>query len=146
MHTDRDALRRVVHPRVDPETTPISMVMTRDVRFVAPGASVEAALALMLVNRFRHLLVMEGPRLLGLISIADLTSHLIRHGAGRFEAPARVEAAQDVAALSGGAFDVTVAPPVRAWGFGADPRGGHAARGLGGEPLACIACPRRGAR
>ncbi len=87
--TERDLMRRVVHPGRDPKTTPISMVMTRDVRFVSPGTTVEAAMALMHVNRFRHLLVMDGPRVYGLVSLGDMNHYLIRHGEGRFEAAVR---------------------------------------------------------
>jgi len=87
--TERDLLLRVVHAGLDPKTTPISMVMTRDVRFVSPGTTVEAAMALMHVNRFRHLLVMDGPRVFGLVSMGDMTNYLIRHGEGRFEAAVR---------------------------------------------------------
>lgn len=87
--TERDLLLRVVHPRLDAAATPISLVMTRDVRFVSPGTTVEAAMALMQVNRFRHLLVMDGPRVLGLVSMGDMTNHLIRYGEGRFEAAVR---------------------------------------------------------
>ena len=87
--TERDVLVRVVHAERDPKTTPISMVMTRDVRFVTPGTTVEAALSLMHVNRHRHLLVIDGPRLYGLISIGDLVRLLIEHGEGRFEAAVR---------------------------------------------------------
>lgn len=91
--TERDLLRRVVHARLDPDTTPVSLVMTRDVRFVTPGTTVEAALALMHVNRFRHLLVMDGPRVLGLVSIGDMAGQLLLHGEGRFEAAVRQKAA-----------------------------------------------------
>ncbi len=87
--TERDLLTRVVHAGRDPKTTPISMVMTREVRFVSPGTTVEAALALMHVNRHRHLLVIDGPRVFGLLSMRDLTYHLIRHGEGRLEAEIR---------------------------------------------------------
>jgi CBS domain-containing protein len=87
--TERDLLLRVVHARLDPVTTPISLVMTRDVRFVSPGTTVEAAMALMQVNRFRHLLVMDGPQVLGLVSMGDMTNHLVRYGEGRFEAAVR---------------------------------------------------------
>jgi len=87
--TERDVLVRVVHAERDPKTTPISMVMTRDVRFVTPGTTVEAALSLMHVNRHRHMLVIDGPRLYGLVSIGDLVRHLIEHGEGRFEAAVR---------------------------------------------------------
>jgi len=87
--TERDVVVRVVKQGRDPKTTPISMVMTRDVRFVTPGTTVEAALSLMHVNRHRHLLVIDGARLYGLISIGDLVRLLIEHGEGRFEAAVR---------------------------------------------------------
>lgn len=91
--TERDLLTRVVHAGRDPKTTPISLVMTRDVRFVSPGTTIEAALALMHVNHHRHLLVIDGPRVYGLISIRDLAYELIRRGEGRFEAAVRREGA-----------------------------------------------------
>jgi CBS domain-containing protein len=87
--TERDLLVRVVHAGLDPKATPISLVMTRDVRFVTPGTTIEAALALMHVNRHRHLLVIDGPRVHGLVSIGDMVRQLIEHGEGRFEAAVR---------------------------------------------------------
>lgn len=87
--SERDLLTRVVHAGLDPQTTPISMVMTRDVRFVSPGTTIEAALALMWVQRFRHLLVIDGPRVHGLVSMRDLVHQMVRQGAGRFEAAVR---------------------------------------------------------
>ena len=91
--SERDLLVRVVHAGRDPATTPLSMVMTRDVRFVSPGTSTEAALSLMHVLGFRHLLVIEGPRVFGLVSMRDLVFQMIRRGEGRFEAAVR-DAAQ----------------------------------------------------
>ncbi len=87
--SERDLLVRVVQAGRDPKTTTLSMVMTRDIRFVSPGTTIEAALALMYVNRFRHLLVIDGPHVYGLISMRDLVHHLIRRGEGRFEAAVR---------------------------------------------------------
>jgi CBS domain-containing protein len=91
--TERDVLVRVVHAGRDPRTTPISLVMTRDVRFVTPGTTIEAALALMHLNRHRHLLVIDGPKVYGLVSIGDMVRQLIEHGEGRFEAAVRGSAA-----------------------------------------------------
>jgi CBS domain-containing protein len=90
--SERDLLVRVVNTGRDPKATPVSMVMTRDIRFVSPGTTIEAALALMHVHRIRHLLVIDGPRVHGLISMRDLAYQLIRHGEGRFEAAVRVAA------------------------------------------------------
>jgi len=87
--SERDLLLRVVQGGRDPKTTPLSLVMTRDVRFVSPGTTIEAALALMHVHRFRHLLVIDGPKVYGLISMRDLVYQMIRHGEGRFEAAVR---------------------------------------------------------
>jgi CBS domain-containing protein len=87
--TERDLLKRVVHAGKDPKSTPISLVMTRDVRFVTPGTTVEAALSLIHVNRHRHLLVIDGPHAYGLVSIGDLVRQIIEQGEGRFEAAVR---------------------------------------------------------
>jgi CBS domain-containing protein len=87
--TERDLLVRVVHGGRDPKTTPISLVMTRELRFVTPGTTIEAALALMHVNRHRHLLVIDGPKVYGLVSIGDMVRQLIERGEGRFEAAVR---------------------------------------------------------
>jgi CBS domain-containing protein len=87
--TERDLLVRVVEAGRDPKTTPISLVMTRDVHFVSPGTPIDAALSLMLVQRHRHLLVIDGPRVYGVISMRDLVHRMIRHSQGRFEAAVR---------------------------------------------------------
>jgi len=84
--TERDLLMRVVKGGLDPKTTPISLVMTRNVRFVSPGTTVEAALALMHMNRHRHLLVIDGPTVHGLLSMRDLVYQIIRRGPERFVA------------------------------------------------------------
>lgn len=87
--SERDLLSRVVRPGRDPRTTPLSMVMTRDVRFVSPGTTTEAALSLMHLLAFRHLLVIDGPHVHGIISMRDLVFQMVRQGEGRFEAAVR---------------------------------------------------------
>jgi len=91
--SERDLLVRVVRAGRDPAATPISLVMTRDVRFVSPGTTTEAALSLMHVQGFRHLLVIDGPKVYGLISMRDLVYQMIRCGEGRFEAAVRAASA-----------------------------------------------------
>jgi CBS domain-containing protein len=91
--SERDLLVRVVRAGRDPRTTPISLVMTRDVRFVSPGTTTEAALSLMHLQGFRHLLVIDGPKVYGLISMRDLVYQMIRSGEGRFEAAVRAASA-----------------------------------------------------
>jgi CBS domain-containing protein len=92
--TERDLLMRVVRPGLDTKNTPLSLAMTRDVRFVSPGTTVEAAMALMHLQRHRHLLVIDGPKVYGLVSMRDLVYQLVRNGQGRFEAAVR-DAATD---------------------------------------------------
>lgn len=87
--TERDLMMRVVRPGRDVKATPISLVMTRDVRFVTPGTTVEAAMALMHLRRHRHLLVMDGPVLHGLVSMRDLVYQIVRRGQKNFEAALR---------------------------------------------------------
>jgi len=87
--TERDLLVRVVNAGLNPNVTPVSLVMTREVRFVTPGTTIEAALALIHLNRHRHLLVIDGPKVFGLVSIGDLVRQMIEHGEGRFEAAVR---------------------------------------------------------
>ena len=57
--------------------TPVSEVMTRAVRFVRPAQSAEQCMALMTENRLRHLPVVEGGRVVGLVSIGDLVKSVI---------------------------------------------------------------------
>lgn len=87
--SERDLLTRVVAAGRDPKTTPLSLVMTRDVKFVTPGTATEAALALMHLHRFRHLLVIDGPRVHGLISMRDLVVQIVSRGEGRYERAVR---------------------------------------------------------
>jgi CBS domain-containing protein len=84
--TERDLLLRVVHAGLHVRDTPISMVMTRNVRFVTPGTTVEAAMALMHLNRHRHLLVIDGPTVHGLVSMRDLVYQIVRRGPKGFAA------------------------------------------------------------
>jgi CBS domain-containing protein len=89
LFSERDLLVRVVDQGRDPKSTPLSLVMTREVKFVSPGTTSEAALALMHLHRFRHLLVIDGPRVHGLVSMRDLVVQLIKSGEGRYEAAVR---------------------------------------------------------
>lgn len=93
LFSERDLLARVVAAGLDAKSTPLSLVMTRNVKFVSPGTSTEAALALMHLHRFRHLLVIDGPRVYGLVSMRDLVVQVITRGEGRYEAAVRAAAA-----------------------------------------------------
>lgn len=77
--TERDVLMRVVARGLDPATTRIAEVMTRDPITVTLGATVSEALVTITERRCRHLPVLDGSgALCGLISIGDLTSWIVR--------------------------------------------------------------------
>jgi len=60
------------------ENTPIERVMLRDLVTVAPDASVRDALALMLDRRVGCLPVIEGERLVGILTRSDLMNLLMK--------------------------------------------------------------------
>jgi CBS domain-containing protein len=71
--TERDILRRVVGPGLDPQTTPVSDVMTRELLVVRPTVTVAQAMAIVTEKHVRHLPVVENERVVGVISSGDLT-------------------------------------------------------------------------
>jgi len=77
--TERDVLVRVVAAGLDPKTTPVSEVMTRNPVVVQSTVTVKEALFVISTKRCRHLPVVDdGGGVRGLISIGDLTSWLVR--------------------------------------------------------------------
>ena len=75
--TERDVLSRVVAGGLDPNTTPIERVMTRDPITVASSTTVEEVMALFTNKRFRHLPVVDDGLLVGLISIGDILRRMV---------------------------------------------------------------------
>jgi len=71
--TERDVLRRVVGSDLDPRFTPITKVMTSDVLTIGPLATVQQVMEIFANRRCRHLPVVDGEKLLGVISIGDVS-------------------------------------------------------------------------
>lgn len=69
--TERDALYRVVAAGLDPTSTPISEVMTRNPTTIHPDRAFNAALEVMHVGRFRHVPVVDQGRPIGMVSSLD---------------------------------------------------------------------------
>ena len=71
--TDRDVTLRAVAAGHDPETTPVSVIMTREVRTVDEAVPIEQALKTMAGAGTRRLIV-TGPegKLAGLVAIDDV--------------------------------------------------------------------------
>ncbi|HZL45961.1 MAG TPA: CBS domain-containing protein [Opitutaceae bacterium] len=70
--TERDVLWRVVAAGLDPKTSRLSQVMTPNPVTVAPDAPIQHVMDVFTEKRFRHMPVVDGGRLLGLISIGDV--------------------------------------------------------------------------
>jgi CBS domain-containing protein len=70
--SERDLMRRVVAGGRSPAMTKVSEVMTAKPQTVSGDADVEECMQLMREAGFRHLPVMEGTKLLGLISLRDI--------------------------------------------------------------------------
>ena len=77
MITERDYARKVALMARASRDTPLREIMTSPVMYVRPHQTSEQCMALMTENRLRHLPVMEGGRLIGLISIGDLVKNII---------------------------------------------------------------------
>jgi CBS domain-containing protein len=75
--TERDLMRRVVRQGRDPKTTPMSAVMSPDVRQVPATESIVEVLRIMVEHGYRHMLVAEGAKPAGVVSIRDLMVWLI---------------------------------------------------------------------
>jgi CBS domain-containing protein len=75
--SERDYARKVIlHGKTSRETQ-VGEVMTARVAFIQPGQTTEECMALMTEKHIRHLPVMEGERLIGLISIGDVVKAVI---------------------------------------------------------------------
>lgn len=71
--TERDVLRRVVGGKLDPAATPVTAVMTANVLTVDPTVTVQQAMDIFSEKRCRHLPVVQDGRVLGMISIGDVS-------------------------------------------------------------------------
>ena len=72
--TERDLLNRVVSGKRDPATTKVAEVMTSSVITCGPRGTIEDCATVMSHKRARHLPVVEGTKLAGMVSTGDLTA------------------------------------------------------------------------
>ena len=70
--SERDLMARVVATGLDPDHTPVSTVMTRELIVAEAGDGVGDALHKMQDRKCRHLPVVRSGKLIGMISIRDL--------------------------------------------------------------------------
>jgi CBS domain-containing protein len=75
--SERDIVREVARHGAEAMQTKVSGVMTRAVITAGIDESIDDCLARMTDRRIRHLPVVEGGRLAGIVSIGDLVKHRI---------------------------------------------------------------------
>jgi CBS domain-containing protein len=74
MVTDRDIIARVVAEGRDPNSVKVEDIATRELVTIGPDQDVEEARQLMDQHELDRILVVEGERLVGIISEADIRS------------------------------------------------------------------------
>jgi CBS domain-containing protein len=70
--TERDYLRRVALQGRPDEETPVREIMSSPLVVVTPETSIDECMALMTDRRIRHLPVVDGGEVVGIVSIGDV--------------------------------------------------------------------------
>jgi CBS domain-containing protein len=75
--SERDIVKRLSVLRTELLDEPVSSIMSTDVRVCSPDDDVESIMTLMTQQRFRHVPVVQGQRLVGIVSIGDVVKSRI---------------------------------------------------------------------
>jgi CBS domain-containing protein len=72
MLSERDIVRVIATHGAAALAMTVDQVMTHQIRTASPRVTVNEAMAMMTEGRFRHLPILDGERLVGLVSIGDV--------------------------------------------------------------------------
>ena len=76
--TERDYLRKIALKGRSSKETLVDEVMSSPLITVEKGESTRAAMETMTERRCRHLVVMEGEEMVGIVSLGDLVKHMLQ--------------------------------------------------------------------
>ena len=83
--SERDYARKVILKGRSAGDTPVSQIMSADVITVEPGFGAQQCMQIMTDRRVRHLPVVEGGRVVGMLSIGDLVRSVLAEQAQTIE-------------------------------------------------------------
>jgi CBS domain-containing protein len=83
--SERDYARKVILMGRSSSDTPVSQIMTAQVITVKPSESAQRCMQIMTDRRVRHLPVVEGDRVVGMLSIGDLVRAVLAEQAQTIE-------------------------------------------------------------
>jgi CBS domain-containing protein len=85
MISERDYTRKVILEGLSSKDTPVRDIMKREVLTASPGDSTADCMRVMTEKRVRHLPVLEGTKMIGIVSIGDVMKWIISAQAGEIE-------------------------------------------------------------
>src|SRR5271157_2025201 len=87
--SERDYTRKVILKGLSSKDTLVRDIMTREVLTASPSDSIEDCIRVMTEKRVRHLPVLEGTKMIGILSIGDVLKSVISAQAVEIEGLAR---------------------------------------------------------
>ena len=75
--SERDYTRKIALKGKSSKQTPVREILSDEMITVTPAHTIEDCMRLMTENRIRHLPVLDGENILGIVSIGDLVNWII---------------------------------------------------------------------